>query len=340
MRPRLAGPLQSNKPYLQTRVEPMDPMPRVSVIIPAFNAEPYITETLDSVLAQTYPHFEVIVSDDGSTDATRERVAAYGSRVKYVYRQNSGGVSAPRNAGVRAASGSLLAFIDADDLMAPGRIAAEVRCFARHPDVGLVFSDYAEFGPDKIQPLGHFPTCPRLSRVLAQAPVRADSVVLDSATATELLLTENFGSSSPMVRRRVFDLVGGYDESTMSSEDFDFQYRVAAACPVGIVPGIHWHKRQHPMNMSANVERVLRWKIEVRRRILQKETSARRRRTLKRRIADWHVDLAYFYTGRDNSLAFRHVLDSLRFSVAMRPKVVGRLALKVLGRRSSGTASR
>jgi glycosyltransferase involved in cell wall biosynthesis len=318
----------------------MDPMPRVSVIIPAFNAEPYITETLDSVLSQTYPHFEVVVSDDGSTDATRERVAAYGSRVKYVHRENSGGVSAPRNAGVRAASGSLLAFIDADDLMAPGRIAAEVRCFARHPDAGLVFSDYGEFGPDKRQELGHFPSCPMLTRLLAQAPVTAHSMVLDSATATEVLLTENFGSSSPMVRRRVFDLVGGYDESTMSSEDFDFQYRVASVCPVGIVPGIHWYKRQHPMNMSANVERVLRWKIEVRRRILQKETSARRRRTLKRHIADWHADLAYFYTGRDNTLAFRHMLDSVRLSPAVRPKLAGRLALEVLGRRLTGTVSR
>ncbi len=315
-------------------------MPRVSVIIPAFNAEPYISETLDSVLSQTYPNFEVVVSDDGSTDGTRECVAAYGTRLTYVYQENSGGVSAPRNAGVRASSGSLLAFIDADDLMAPGRIAAEVRCFARHPDAGLVFSDYGEFGPDRIQASGHFPSCPRLSGLLARAPGDAESVVLDPATATELLLTENFGSSSPMVRRRVFDLVGGYDESTLSSEDFDFQYRVASVCPVGIVPGIHWHKRQHPMNMSANVERVLRWKIEVRRRILRTETSPRRRRTLKRRIADWHADLAYFYTGRDNALAFWHMLDSLRLAPAMRPKVVGRLALDVLGRRSSGAVSR
>lgn len=312
----------------------MTPMPRVSVIIPAFNAEAFIGETLDSVLAQTYPNLEVIVSDDGSTDGTRERVAAYGPRVTYVYGKNSGGVSSPRNAGVRASRGSLLAFIDADDLMEPGRIEAEVRCFARHPNVGLVFSDYGEFGADRRQEHGHFPTCPLLRELLAAHTPSKEALVLDSATATELLLTENFGSSSPMVRRGVLEQVGGYDPAALSSEDFEFQFRAASVCAVGIVPRVHWHKRQHPLNMSANVERVLNWKIAVRRRILEAETVGRRRRKLKRRIAGWHADLAYFYTGRDNAMAFRHVLRSVRLWAGIDPKLVGRLALDVLGVRS------
>jgi glycosyltransferase involved in cell wall biosynthesis len=312
----------------------MTPTPRVSVIIPAFNAEAFISDTLDSVLAQTYPNVEIVVSDDGSTDGTRDRVAAYGSRVKYVYRENSGGVSAPRNAGAKASAGSLLVFIDADDLMAPGRIEAEVRCLAHHPNVGLVFSDYGEFGVDRRQEDGHFQTCPMLQRVLADSPAVGGAAVLDSATATELLLTENFGSSSPMVRRRVFDQIGGYDPGAMSSEDFEFQFRAASVCAVGIVPEIHWHKRQHPLNMSANLERVLNWKIAVRRRILEQETVGRRRRKLKRRIADWHADLAYLYTGRDNAKAFRHVVSSVRLWASLRPRLLGRLALDVLGVRS------
>lgn len=312
----------------------MTPTPRVSVIIPAFNAEPFIGETLDSVLSQTYPNIEIIVSDDGSTDGTRARVEAFGPRVTYVYSENSGGVSRPRNIGARVSQGSLLAFIDADDVMAPGRIQAEVLCFARHPNVGLVFSDYGEFGQDQRQAYGHFPTCPQLRELLAGMPGGGDALVLDSPTATELLLTENFGSSSPMVRRRVFDKLGGYDQAALSSEDFDFQFRAASLCAVGIVPEIQWRKRQHPQNMSANLERVLNWKIAVRRRILDAETVGRRRRKLKRRIADWHADLAYFYTGRNNAEAWRHVMKSLQLRASIDPRLVGRLALDVLGVRS------
>jgi glycosyltransferase involved in cell wall biosynthesis len=308
--------------------------PRVSVIIPAFNAEAFIAETLDSVLAQTYANVEVVVCDDGSTDGTRQRVEAYGTAVRYVHSANSGAPSRPRNVGIRASTGELLAFIDADDLMAPGRIAAQVAFLVRHPEAGLVFSDYDEFGDDKTAERGHFETCPLLSALLKERADAGDGLVLDPGTATELLLTENFGSSSPTVRRPVVEKVGGYDETLTSSEDFEFQFRVASSCSIGILPEIHWHKRQHPLNMSAHAERTLSRKIEVRRRILAAETIRRRRWKLKRRIAGWHADLAHFYTGRDNRLALRHALHSVATAPALRVSLFARLALDVLGRDS------
>jgi glycosyltransferase involved in cell wall biosynthesis len=314
--------------------EPMTSAPLVSVIIPAYNAEAFIGDTLDSVLAQTYPNIEVIVSDDGSVDGTRRRVAPYRARVRYVYGANSGAPARPRNLGTHVASGALLAFIDADDLMAPGRIAAEVDFLERHPEAGLVFSDYEEFGDDRTQEKGHFQTCPLLRTLLSATPDASGGLVMDPATATELLLTENFGSSSPTVRRRVFEAVGGYDEELTSSEDFEFQFRVASSCSIGVIPQIHWFKRQHPSNMSAHAERTLSRKIEVRRRILATETIARRRRKLRRRIAAWHADLAYFYTGRNNALAFRHALQSMALAPALRASLLARLALDVLGRDS------
>lgn len=310
----------------------MTPTPRVSVIIPAFNAEAFIGDTLDTVLGQTYGNLEVIVSDDGSTDGTRDRVRTFGSRVKWLSAPNSGSPAKPRNAGVRTASGSLVAFIDADDLMAPDRLAAQVQFFARHPHAGVVFSDYEEFGAHQVEEHGHFQTCPRLRALLEARPAGTDGLVLTSATATDLLLTENFGSSSPMVRRRVIDQAGGFDESAAPSEDFEFNFRVASVCAVGILPRIQWYKRQHPLNLSADVERVLRRKIDVRRRLLEAETVGRRRRKLKRMIAGWHADLAYFYTGRNNAAAIRHVLSGLRFSGSVRPRLVARLALDLLGR--------
>jgi glycosyltransferase involved in cell wall biosynthesis len=89
--------------------------PLVSVIIPAYNAGAYINETIDSVLTQTYPHVEIIVVDDGSTDDTVERLKKYGAGIKYIYQANAG-VGPDRNTGFDASSGDYIAFLDADDI--------------------------------------------------------------------------------------------------------------------------------------------------------------------------------------------------------------------------------
>ena len=136
--------------------------PLVSVVIPAFNAAKYIRETLDSVLAQTYRPIEIVVVDDGSTDGTREQILAYGDRVRYVWQPNSGGCSSPRNHGVRMASGEFVAFLDADDLIAPERIAAAVAVMKRHPDVGLALTNFVHFDSAGVDPTDHFATCPLL----------------------------------------------------------------------------------------------------------------------------------------------------------------------------------
>ena len=140
--------------------------PRVSVIIPAFNAERYIRETLDSILAQTYPEVEVTVVDDGSTDGTAACVRTYGDSVRYVHQKNSGGCGSPRNAGMRAATGEFFAFLDSDDVLAPHRLQTEVEFLTRNPDVGMVFSNYRDFQGDRVHDGSHFEECPLLSRRL------------------------------------------------------------------------------------------------------------------------------------------------------------------------------
>jgi GT2 family glycosyltransferase len=161
-------------------------------------------------------------------------------------------------------------------------------------------------------------------------------MVLEPEQSTELLLSENFGSSSPTARREVVEAMGGYDEFFTPSDDFDFTYRVASAHKIAVLPRVGWYKRQHPTNMSSNIPRVLRFKILTRQTILDRERVPRRRRKLERRIATWHFDLAYYYTGRDNGLAWRHAFHCLK----LRPwpfgrslaKLILRLLLDVLGR--------
>ena len=106
--------------------------PRVSVIIPTYNRGWTLQAAMDSVLAQTYLDFELIVVDDGSSDDTAEILAAYGPEVKRI-RQANAGVSAARNTGIRAARGELVAFLDSDDRWLPDKLKVQVDFFAVRP---------------------------------------------------------------------------------------------------------------------------------------------------------------------------------------------------------------
>ena len=311
---------------------------KVTVIIPAFNAERYIRETLESVMAQTYPDVEVVVVDDGSRDRTAEIARSFGNRVRYLYQDNSGGCGKPRNEGMKAASGDVFVFLDSDDLMVPDRIAREVDVLRRHPGVGMVFSNYQDFEGDRIYEGGHFESCPILSGRLGTLPPGARQTILLPSESTELLLTENFGSSSPMVRRDAVECVGPFDETLRASEDFEFQYRVASHYCIALIPQVGWHKRLHQGSMSSQTPNILHHKILTRTRLLAVERVPRRRRKLKQRLAILYRELAYHQTGRNNALALKHALTSLKFEAQPNPKLFARIVLDVLGRDTNGAA--
>jgi glycosyltransferase involved in cell wall biosynthesis len=120
--------------------------PRVSIIVPAYNAAAYLPYAIDSVLAQTYQDWEIVIVDDGSTDNTRAVVDAYRSRLRdrlqYIFQPNRG-VSAARNHGIRAARGEFIALLDADDVWLPQRLELGVNALDADPAVGLVHSRVA-----------------------------------------------------------------------------------------------------------------------------------------------------------------------------------------------------
>src|SRR6185295_4472891 len=117
----------------------------VSVIIPTYNRQEFVGVSIASALAQTYPNFEAIVVDDGSTDATRAEVSRFTDpRVRYYYKAN-GGLSSARNFGLDQSAGEFIAFLDSDDLWRPWKLAAQIELFRRHPDVGMSWSDMSTF---------------------------------------------------------------------------------------------------------------------------------------------------------------------------------------------------
>lgn len=112
-------------------------IPRVSVVIPAYNSAQYIGEAIESVLNQTYQDYEIIVVDDGSTDNTQEALKPYSDRIRYVYHENQG-VGVTRNRGIWLARGEFVAFLDADDYFLPNKLEEQVAFFDENPSLGLI----------------------------------------------------------------------------------------------------------------------------------------------------------------------------------------------------------
>jgi len=122
--------------------------PLISVIIPVFNGEKYLAEAIESVLAQDGFHFDIIISDDGSTDHTSEIASRFGSSIRYFYRANNGPAAA-RNLGISVARGDYFAFLDADDLWTLQKIELQLNEFERNPDLDVVFGHIENFySPD------------------------------------------------------------------------------------------------------------------------------------------------------------------------------------------------
>jgi glycosyltransferase involved in cell wall biosynthesis len=195
-------------------------MPRISVVIPTYNRANLISETLDSVLSQTVNDIEVIVVDDGSTDATPAVVSSY-QRVRYLHQANAGQAAA-RNAGIRMAMGEYIAFVDDDDLWLPNKLAQQLDCLHAE-SAAWVYCDALVFDGTSGQPLHRFSqiNTPHNGHVGAQ-----------------LLIRDFIASPTPMVRRDVFDRVGLFDASPLlrRREDWEMWLRIAAHYPLSYIP--------------------------------------------------------------------------------------------------------
>ena len=188
--------------------------------MPAYNARPFIEDSIQSVLSQDYPDIELIVVDDGSKDGTPEVAEKFGNRVK-VLRQTNAGPAAARNRGIAAASGDFIAFLDADDIWLPGKLASQVQYLQAHPDVGVVFGGFLRWYPQADGSFRPPPTPENLSNPLKLAPEHSGWIYKD------ILLDSVIHIITAMVRRSVIDTVGSFDESLRTGEDYDFWLRVS-----------------------------------------------------------------------------------------------------------------
>lgn len=216
-------------------------MPLVSVVIAAYNAENTITQTINSVLDQTFKDLEIIVIDDGSKDKTSDRVLEIkDSRVK-LFPYENGGVAKARNRGISHASGEYIAFLDHDDLWTPDKIETQLRALQKSPDAGVAYSwtinMYSEEKPIRFTKL---------------SPVNFEGDVYPQ------LLLYNFvaSGSNILARAAAVKSVGGFDPTPVSNEDWDFYLRLAAKWSFVLVPKYQIIYRHTANSMSSQVQRL------------------------------------------------------------------------------------
>ncbi len=225
-------------------------VPLVSIIIPVYNGEQYVSKSIKSVLSQTFRHYEVIFVNDGSTDNSSEIIRRYcQTHGNFIcIDQANAGVAEARNTGIRKATGSLICLLDQDDIWLPNKLAYQVEYMKKHPECGLVHSQIGFIdGEDRI----------------IENPVWAWVGETFGNTLIPLFLHNKIATFTALFRRSVIDQVGYFRECFAPSDDWDMWLRIARQFSLGFVPEISGYYRTHLGNESRNYLRMQLSEIKV-----------------------------------------------------------------------------
>jgi len=210
--------------------------PVVSIVMPTFNRMEFLPATIESVLAQTVPHWELIVADDGSNAETLEYLAAWtrDERIRLMRLRRSGNAGAARNAGIAAARATLLAFLDSDDFWAPNKLERQLAELRANPNCGWSYTAFVTIDADG-KPLASErsrPWTPHTGQIFVQT-VRT---------------TASIRPSSVLARTELVRDIGAFDEAIDCSEDYDLMLRLAFRSPVCVVDEPLTSVRRHSSN--------------------------------------------------------------------------------------------
>lgn len=242
-------------------------IPLVSVVVASYNAAKTLAETVECVLRQTYPSVELVVVDDGSTDDTQEILKRYSSRVRIVAKSN-GGLASARNAGCKAAQGTYVALLDADDLCMPNRISVQAAFMEQHPDVLLCCSDFSAFNASGIVAESYIARY--YSRVdetpggIAGIYSRQKDISVDgeklstySGQVYEHMAAGNFiHPPTVFFRRSALEKCGFWDESIVNACDVDWLVRMTRIGQVGYIDRPLLQYRLSESQMSGSQQRI------------------------------------------------------------------------------------
>lgn len=215
----------------------------LSIVIPAYNVEKYIVPAVRSALAQTIQNLEVIVVEDGSTDATGAAVGAIKDGRLTIIRQENAGLSAARNTGILASRGKYVGFLDGDDIWFPEKAEKHLRVMDSDPGVGITFS-HSAYLDEAGQPTGQ----------LLVSTIRHPSL-------KDMIIRNLVGNgSTPVIRRECLDLAGPFDESLHALEDWEMWVRILGRTPfrAALIPLVLTGYRIRTASMTMDMEKWTR----------------------------------------------------------------------------------
>jgi glycosyltransferase involved in cell wall biosynthesis len=275
--------------------------PQVSVVIPTFNSARLVREAIDSVLGQTYRDFEIIVVDDGSDDDTSSVVAQFGSNVNY-FKQTNQGAGAARNQGIAMSRGKHIAFLDADDLWAPEKLAEQIPVIEQDSSVGLVYSDWAITSP------GGGTKASQLKDLKPQS-----GNVFDGLVQCGFILT-----SGAVVRRTCLDDVGDFDNTLSIAQDYDLWLRISYRWKIELVNKVLVTKKDRDGNLSSNLIRTANERIALFHKALINfsDMTPSTRQLVKDQLAYNYWDVGYHHF---DQLSLREARKSFASCLSYRP---------------------
>jgi glycosyltransferase involved in cell wall biosynthesis len=226
---------------------PTHQLPRISVVIPCYNAERYIAAAIESVLAQDWPDLEVVVVDDGSKDTSAQIIRERFPRVRLVQQANQG-VATARNTGVNASSGEWIAFLDADDLWLPGKLRRQWQSLESGAEARMSCTAWQIWKSSDAVPTPAFMT--------QLASDTHDSTKWQGSSGwiyPQLLLDCVVWTSTVLVQRTLLSEIGGFDPTLRIGEDYDLWLRASRHTPIVRVNAPTALYRQHPQSITQSV---------------------------------------------------------------------------------------
>jgi len=283
--------------FNQTRREE-DRAARVSVIIPTYNRADLIGETIESVLKQTFDDFEIIIVDDGSTDATGEVVRKFDGPIKYLYQDNRGR-SCARNRGFEASSGDYVCFLDSDDVLKPMMIERQVSLLDSNSNLGFVYSDY-QF----INQTGEILPVPEVFR---RHPLRRGRIF------HFLIYFDFIPPSSVLSRRECINKIGLFESSLEPAEDLDWLLRMTSLYETDYVSDPLFLFRKHDGNTPTPALEEATIRV-----IMRHLSDERTKQSLGAEWRDNYFELClmvanYHYNRRNMTAARKYYMYALRF---------------------------
>ncbi len=282
-------------------------MSKVSVVIPTYNCGHYICQAVDSVLAQTYRDFELVVVDDESTDNTRELLMQYGKQFRYIYQGNKG-MTAARNTGIKNSSGEYIGFLDSDDIWLPNKLDRQVKLLDGAAEVGLVYCWHYYINAEGDR-------CAFWNNTIGRS-FESGSRLFEKLIEGNVI---SGGCSTPVIRRKCLEKSGMFDESISYSGDWDLWLRISMDYVIAVIPEplasyrVLDENHKYPEKfVQYNVDKGLVTVIEKASRLLAERGYKDHEKLKRRALVGIHLHCAEMWQSLGNwSSARSHLLKAV-----------------------------